>query len=169
MPTTDMKRKVPDAVLGAVGTSPNATAAELSAITGLGRSTVSKALVTLEAAGKVTRTPGGRDAGRRQADRWFLAGAPAAPGPGAKTAAPKRKRAPAKGKPGRLGRGALRDLALEHLRAQGEPVSPSHVAAALGHSAGAIGNAMERLVTFGLAERVSDRRYRAVRTKGAGR
>ena len=48
------------AVLGALGDQPDATTAELAAVTGLGRSTVGKALVALEHAGKVRRTVGGR-------------------------------------------------------------------------------------------------------------
>ena len=55
-------------------------------------------------------------------------------------------------------------MVLVQLRAGGEPASPSKLAGVLGHSSGAIGNALERLVEAGLAERTSDRprRYQAV-------
>lgn len=47
-----------------------ATAAELALAAGLGRSTTSKALTTLEAHGLAVRTPGGHDGPRRTPDRW---------------------------------------------------------------------------------------------------
>jgi IclR helix-turn-helix domain len=47
------------------------TVAELAITAGIGRSTAAKLLMTLEAAGFVTRQPGGRDHGTRQPDRWI--------------------------------------------------------------------------------------------------
>src|SRR6266545_2301615 len=47
------------------GRPQGATVAELAAITGLGTSTVGKALTAAETDGKVTRVPGGRDGARR--------------------------------------------------------------------------------------------------------
>ena len=60
MTTTNHKAPVTEIVLDVLGANPHATAAELALSTGLGRSTVGKALVTLEGRTKVTRTPGTR-------------------------------------------------------------------------------------------------------------
>src|SRR6266511_2329794 len=57
---------------GRAGQPQGATVAELAAITGLGTSTVGKALTAAETDGKVTRVPGGRDGARRAPDTWTL-------------------------------------------------------------------------------------------------
>ncbi|MEU7487560.1 MarR family transcriptional regulator [Streptomyces sp. NPDC042319] len=49
------------------------TVAELALAAGLGRSTTSKALATLEEHGLAVRTPGGHDGPRRTPDRWHCA------------------------------------------------------------------------------------------------
>jgi hypothetical protein len=71
MPTptsTSTIRTVADALAG----HPNSTPVELASATGLGRSTVSKALAILEAQQKASRHGGGWDGTRRLADRWKL-------------------------------------------------------------------------------------------------
>ncbi|WP_053728471.1 helix-turn-helix domain-containing protein [Streptomyces sp. WM6378] len=55
-----------------VGLTEPATAAELALAAGLGRSTTSKALTTLEQHGLALREPGGHDGPRRTPDRWRL-------------------------------------------------------------------------------------------------
>ncbi|MFD7169119.1 helix-turn-helix domain-containing protein [Streptomyces violascens] len=52
------------------GLTEPATAAELALAAGLGRSTTSKALTTLEQHGLALREPGGHDGPRRTPDRW---------------------------------------------------------------------------------------------------
>ena len=59
-----------EAVLAAVAAHPEATAAELADALGMGQSTAAKRLAALEVAGAVRRIPGGRENGRRVADRW---------------------------------------------------------------------------------------------------
>jgi predicted transcriptional regulator len=56
--------------LVALTSDEGATAAELASAAGLGRSTTSKALVTLEEHGMAVRTPGGHDGPRRTPDHW---------------------------------------------------------------------------------------------------
>lgn len=155
--TTTTAPTASEAILAALARNPDATTIELAVATGLGRSTAAKVLASLEAEGKARRTPGGRDGGRRLADRW----APATMDdrqtrPRGKGKA--RTPAPVVGTGARLGKGQLRARVLEHLRAQpGHQFTPSAVAKALGHSSGAIGNALVRLVAAGEVEEVSDR------------
>ncbi|HVA61350.1 MAG TPA: MarR family transcriptional regulator [Mycobacteriales bacterium] len=166
MPNTTTPPSATERVHAALVGRPSATAAGLAEETGLGRSTVTKALTGLEAAGLAHRVPGGRDGGKRLPDMWEAP--PAEPSP-AKTSAtsPGRLRPtkPAAGPDGaeRLGRGQLRELVLTHLRDHpGDAFSPSALSAALGRSAGAISNAAETLVAASQVERSVDRprRYR---------
>lgn len=63
---------------------------------------------------------------------------------------------------GRLGKGQLRALVLAHLQAHPhEETSPTAVAKALGRSAGAVGNALDKLAADGTITqtRVAPRRY----------
>ena len=82
-PTTTDTTEV---VTAALRTHPEATVIELAETAGVGRSTAAKCLAALEAAGTARRVPGGRDGGRRVADRWVpakprpLAGQPTADG-----------------------------------------------------------------------------------------
>ena len=75
-----------EVVTAALRTHPEATVIELAETAGVGRSTAAKCLAALEAAGTARRVPGGRDGGRRVADRWVpakprpLAGQPTADG-----------------------------------------------------------------------------------------
>ena len=146
-----------EAVLAALASGP-ASAAEVAEDAGIGRSTATKALAALAASGEVERSEGGRDGARRLPDRWSLPeadeghdtdGAPLAAGDG----------------PGsvRLGKGELAAMVAAYLADHAGEHSPSAIAKALdGRSAGAIGNALGRLVEAGGAVQTSDRprRYR---------
>lgn len=151
-------------VAAALAEADELSVAELAARTGLGRSTVSKTL----AAGTAVRTPGTRDAGRRLAQRWSPA--PAALPVESPVASPVESSVqPAAAAPAthaaRRGRGQLRERVLAQLSAQEQPVGVSGLARSLGASAGAVGNALERLVGLGTAVRVSEhpRRYASAR------
>ncbi len=161
--TTTTAPTAKEAILAALARKPDATATELAQDAGLGRSTAAKALAALEAEGQVRRTLGGRDGARRLADRWAPATVTDQP-----TTRPKKRRnrgstqtAPtisAAEAGARLGKGQLRGKVLEHLRAQpGGEFTPNAVAKALGHSSGAVGNALVRLAAAGEVEEVSDR------------
>lgn len=133
-----------------------ATVAELASATGLGLSTVSKALAALEAAGTAAREPGGRDGARRLPDRWApVAAGPPADGDGEGEAS---DGGAVDGAGGRLGKGQLRVIVAGLLAERSEPVTPSALAkAAGGRSSGAVGNCLERLVADRAAVRVSER------------
>ncbi len=138
----------PERVLAAVFASPGATATDLAEATGLGRSTVTKALAALEQTGQVTRTPGGRDSGGRQPDQWSP--------PAADTHTADAAEA------GRLGKGQLRSLVLGYLQDRpGEEHSPTAIGKALGRSSGAVGNALTKLAAEGAITETSakPRRY----------
>lgn len=160
MSTTTTKAAAGERVAAALAGRPQVTVAELAADTGLGQSTVGKALTALEADGAACRRPGGRDGARRLPDRWSVT--PAAndavspPPLGPVTAEPARA---ARGQvDGRLRPGQLREVVAGLLARATEPVSPTRLAkAAGGRSAGAVGNCLERLVAAGVAVRVSDR------------
>jgi len=140
-----------DAVLAALASRRDATAAELAAPTSLGRSTVGKALARLERAGRVRRSARGRKADRLP-DQWALVG----------SRKPARRRASGR----RLRPGELDGLVLDHLakHAEGGALSPAAVAKVLGRSSGAVGNCLARLATAGRVRRVSrqPRRYSPV-------
>jgi DNA-binding IclR family transcriptional regulator len=137
--------------------------AEVAAATGLGRSTIGKALAALERAGIARRSPGGREGGRRRPDRWSV-------GSG-------RDRPPARSSSQRLRPGQLDGLVLEFVNANGKqsPLGVTAVAKALGRSAGAVGNCLGRLAAAGQVRQVSEhpRRYRSaattLRKRGASR
>lgn len=139
-----------ETVFAAVAASPDATAADFAGVLRMGRSTVAKTLARLEQSGRVTRTPGGRDSGRKQPDRWSLPiaevdGDPVEVQNGAK-----------------LGKGQLRSLVLGYLRDRpGEAHSPTAIGKALGRSSGAVGNALTRLTSDGTVSEASakPRRY----------
>lgn len=143
-----------DALAEALSAHPGATVAEVSGDIGLARSTTAKLLAQMEATGRASREPGTREGARRQPDRWTLAEEPA------KGPAKSRHLADGKGIAGRLGRGQLRDLVVEAL-GSGE-AGPTALAKRLGRSAGAVGNALERLQDLGLVTRTGEhpRRYR---------
>ncbi len=140
------------AVRNALAANPEATAAEVAAAAGLGRSTASKVLARLASSGEVRRTEGGRDGARRLPDRFALASAE----PAAKTAKPKAAE-------DRLKPGQLDELVLDFLReneASG-PHGPTTVARALARSSGAVQNCMTRLTKAKQVRQDSDkpRRY----------
>jgi hypothetical protein len=127
------------AVLNALASEPEATAADVASAAGLGRSTASKVLARLASAGEVRRTVGGRDGARRLPDRFALASA--------EPAARAVKDAEPKAAGERLKPGQLDGLVIAFLReneASG-PHGPTTVAKALRRSAGATSNCLTRL------------------------
>jgi DNA-binding MarR family transcriptional regulator len=171
-----------EAITSALADHPEATAAQLADLTGIGRSTANKFLAALEREGTVVRRPGGHVGGRRAADHWSLAGGGTDATVG-DTAAPEgtndppddetsEDAEPSAVEPGerdtdttgaaRLGRGELSGLVLDYLTEHGgEGIGPSAIAKALERSSGAVGNACERLTETGKLRRTSDapRRY----------
>lgn len=139
-----------DALVAVLASEP-ATVAELAQRAGLGHSTTGKALVALERDNRVCRLSGGRDHGRRLPDRWALDSPEPAPAAETSEAAPTT----------RLGRGELRAMVLDYLSSQPGEASPSAIASVLGHSAGAVGNALAKLADAGEVRlsSVSPRRY----------
>ena len=168
------------AITSALADHPEATAAQLAELAGIGRSTANKFLAALEREGAVVRRPGGHEGGRRAADHWSLADTPGealdAPSPETENhkmiddAEPSDGElgdpdVPAPAGAGRLGRGALSGLVLDYLTSHGgDGIGPSAIAKALDRSSGAVGNACERLTEAGKVRRTSDapRRYAVV-------
>jgi hypothetical protein len=70
--TTKAKRPSVDAILDALCQHPGATAAELAEAAGIGRSTASKTLASLEADGQVTSQRAASESGKPAPDRWTL-------------------------------------------------------------------------------------------------
>ena len=160
MPTTTTTTTTTEAVLAALGSGP-ASAAEVAETADIARSTATKVLAALAAGGQVKRTPGGLDGARRLPDRWSLPGAAGDPGPSAGDGGESKDTTPTSP---RLGKGELTGMVAAFLRNNPGEHSPSAVAKALdGHSVGAVGNALGRLVASGDATQTSDRprRYRA--------
>jgi hypothetical protein len=157
-----------ETILDALATRPEATAADLAEALGIGQSTAAKRLAALEVVGSVRRTPGGRVAGVRVADRWSAVGPPAgnpaqdatAPG-GAEPDPPAPSQA--NDGAGRLARGELGSLVRDYLAARpGEAFGPSAVGKALGRSQGAVSNSLATMAARGEVELVGNepRRYR---------
>lgn len=163
-PLTPPRPPAVDRVAAVLASGGEHTAEHLAAHTGLGSSTVRKALLALLAAGRSHRVGGGLDGGRRQPNRWSAV--PADTTPGAETpsraAAPTLEPAPQPAR--RLVRGGLAAQVAAYL--QDHPDSdfgPVAVAKALGgRSAGAVGNALTKLTDAGAVVPVSDhpKRYR---------
>lgn len=173
------------AVLAALGAKPRATAAEIAAAAGLGRSTAGKLLAALERRGTVRRTAGGREGARRLPDRWELAVLAAQDGDAqaAAGAAGGQSDGTAQGRGGeaagagsgdhraatggkrradRLPAGALDGLVLAFMREQdGDgPHGPGQIGKAIGKSSGAVANALVRLARDGKVREVSERPVR---------
>jgi DNA-binding transcriptional ArsR family regulator len=160
-----------ETITQALAATPEVTAADLAEALGIGQSTAAKRLAALEAAGSVRRSPGGRVAGVRVADRWSVASAPDTAPSGADelgTEAIEPESAAhepivANGGSGRLARGELGTLVREYLAARpGEDFGPSAVGKALGRSQGAVSNSLATMAARGEVELVGDkpRRYR---------
>ncbi len=155
----------------------DATAAKLAEHANVSKSAANKVLAALETAGVAVRQPGGRDGGRSLPDRWRAASdqavVDAEPSAAAQAAEMPDSDADQAEPPllpaaadGRLARGQLREMVVNHLRQHpGQEFSTTALGRALGHSAGAIANACERLVAIGTVTRTSakPRRYRITR------
>jgi DNA-binding IclR family transcriptional regulator len=137
------KRSAEQSLTDALASHPDTTAAEIAAATGLGRSTVGKALAKLERAGAIRRTVGPATSGRRQPDRWSLSA--------------NEPRQQTSGE--RLRPGQLDGLVLDYLRdnANEAPLGPTAIAKGLGRSSGAVGNCLTRLAGAGQVSEVSQR------------
>ncbi len=135
-----------EAVLGFLAKRPNATAADVAAAAGIGRSTAAKMLARLERSGEARRSAGGKEGGRRLPDRWMLA-----PGESA-TEAPNSADAR------RLKPGELDGLILDYLRKHStEALGPSAVAKSLQRSSGAVANSLARLTRDERVRQVGER------------
>ncbi len=166
----------PEQVLDALAARPGVTSAELAEVLGIGQSTAAKHLATLESAGTARREPGGREGGRRLADRWITT-TPAPEDAMPDDAVPEKTGDVTAddgtgGEPARsadrLGRGALGALVREYLAARpGEDLGTTQIGTALGRSQGAVSNALARLEAGGEAQLVSasPRRYRIVESR----
>ena len=144
-----------EAVATTLASGDELTGAEIATATGLGRSTVGKALAVLERAGVARRHSGGRDGRRRLPDRWSV-GQSDEPSPSTFSAQ-------------RLRPGQLDRFVLEHVNSQDTGVSATAVAKALGRSAGAVGNCLTRLAAAGQVRQVSDKPRRYSSTKSTPR
>ena len=163
------QRVSPAQVLDALATRPGVSAADLAEVLGIGGSTAAKHLAGLETAGTARREPGGRQAGRRLADRWTTTAAAVGDPPAEPDEVPGDPAdAPAEGaarSADRLGRGALGALVRQYLAARSdEDLGPTQVGKGLGRSRGAVSNALARLEAAGEVRLVSasPRRYRIV-------
>jgi biotin operon repressor len=156
---------------------------QLAAATGLGKSTVAKALTRLETTGLAVRTRGAGTGRNRQPDQWTPA---AGPKPAAGTPRRRATRAatasPAKASPAqtgpqpagernpvtgtaRLRSGELTQLVAEHFANHpGTPLTSGEVGRALGRSGGAVRNAADKLTTEGVLRLLdgAPRRYTLV-------
>lgn len=167
-------------VIGALEKVPGSSAAEIAEATGLGRSTVTRKLAELEKAGLAARTPGERESGVRTPDLWELAKKAAGSSRGSKSSASESSSGTAeapRSKGGRastqssdqsgprLQRGELGRLVREYLDTHPGPHSPSEIASDLQRSAGAVANALVRLVdeTEALLIQVSPKRYQGAK------
>jgi predicted transcriptional regulator len=137
------------AVAKALASRRDLTRAEIASATGLGRSTVGKALAALERTGAACRRPGGRAAGRRLPDRW--------------SSVPGDKRSRSDSSNRRLRPGQLDQLVLDYINrhAADEPIGVTALATALERSAGAVGNCLARLAAANQVRQASmtPRRY----------
>jgi DNA-binding MarR family transcriptional regulator len=159
-----------ETITQALAAHPEVTAADLADALGIGQSTAAKRLAALEAAGSVRRTPGGRVAGIRVADRWSLvpsASDTAAPDIGTSGTAAAETVATHGGRD-RLARGGLGALVRDYLATRpGEAFGPSAVSKALGRSQGAVSNSLATMAARGEVELVGDkpRRYRIAESR----
>jgi DNA-binding MarR family transcriptional regulator len=156
----------PETILESLAAYPRLTAAKLAEVLGIGQSTAAKHLATLEVAGTARREPGGREGGRRVADRWSAV-APAADDAAHDDADHVAPDGPVRSTD-RLARGELSTLVRAYLLARpGEDLGPTQIGKALGRSQGAASNALARLEVAGDAQLVSasPRRYRITESR----
>ncbi len=166
-----------EVVAAALRTHPEATVIELAETAGVGRSTAAKCLAALEAAGTARRVPGGRDGGRRVADRWVRV-KPLRPADQLSVSGSDSDRPVETGtiagdviedgmivgngvRAARLAKGELAALVVGYLSAHPGELGPTAVGKALGRSPGAVANALQRLQVDGRVRLVSEspRRY----------
>lgn len=179
-PRTEAEEKLWQALLD----NPDSTAVALSTAAGIGKSTAPKILTRWENEGLVTRTAGIADGGSRPADRWSITAddrhadeeQSVDDGPAGDQAAadqsPRESDVPADDQPAaaggtqadtrskseRLAPGALRGMVEDYLREHsGQDFTPNVIGKALTRSAGAVHNALEKLVAGGYAVRTSDK------------
>ena len=150
-----------EAVLAALASGGEMTAAQVADAAGIGRSTATKALASLAAEGQVDRSAGGRDGARRLPDRWTASATPTATTPRRRPAT----RAGTSTEPSdRLRPGELAGQVLAYLHDYPGEHSATTIAAGLGgRSGGAVSNALARLTDRGEARLTQDRprRYAA--------
>jgi hypothetical protein len=157
---TSSKPNSAQAILAAVGTRPEMTAAEVAEVANVGRSTAGKILARLADSGKVTRVRGGREGARRLPDRF----SPAATGKQTDAAkVPAGQVATNRSGTERLKPGQLDGLVLSFMQKNVDsgPHAPTAVAKALDRSSGAVGNCLVRLADAKRVRQVSEkpRRY----------
>jgi DNA-binding transcriptional ArsR family regulator len=157
-----------EALTAALAAHPEATAAEVAGVLGVGQSTVAKRLAALEEAGAVHRSPGGRVAGVRAPDHWSVVTGSDVAEPENAASEPTPAEAAAEHPEAdstrdRLGRGELGALVRDYLAARpGESFGPAAIGKALGRSQGAVSNSLSTMAARGEAVLVADtpRRYR---------
>jgi hypothetical protein len=177
--TTTARTVAEDKLWDALRVSSGVTTADLALRAGIGKSTAAKFLAAWAAEGIVERTPNA-SGGRRTADRWTISTAEAP----ADTQLPTDTEMPdaveditgssgdtedspptvdtdaaaTPEKASRLGKGALRGMVEDFLRAnRGKEFSPNAIGKALGRSSGAVFNALVKLVGDGYAVQTRDK------------
>ncbi|OJU80816.1 MAG: hypothetical protein BGO11_19650 [Solirubrobacterales bacterium 70-9] len=157
---TPHEQKVIDALGAAEG---EVTVDEVAAAAGIGRTSARKYLATLEDAGKVERTAGGREGKRRLPDRYSpISGEE--PRPEAAVVDEPPDDGPAE----RLRPGGLDRLVIAYMREHADegPLGPTAVAKGLERSSGAVGNCLARLAGTEKVELVRARPRRYVMKEG---
>ncbi|MEU4767697.1 MarR family transcriptional regulator [Actinosynnema sp. NPDC023794] len=179
-PRTEAEEKLWQALVD----NPGSTAVALSTAAGIGKSTAPKILTRWEKEGLVARTIGITEGGSRPADRWSIttddrhtdeersvddgsAGdQPASAQPAPENDMLTNDQPTAAGdmqveiqpKGERLAPGALRGMVEDYLREHsGQDFTPIVIGKALTRSAGAVHNALEKLVASGYVVRTSDK------------
>ncbi|MFE2755426.1 MarR family transcriptional regulator [Actinosynnema sp. NPDC059335] len=179
-PRTETEEKLWQALLD----HPASTAVALSTAAGIGKSTAPKILARWEKDGLVARTAGIADGGSRPADRWSITtedrhtdeeqavaqgpvgDQPTSAQPAPENDTPTDDQPTASGDPQvdaqpkgeRLAPGALRGMVEDYLREHpDQDFTPNVIGKALTRSAGAVHNALEKLVDGGYAVRTSDK------------
>lgn len=155
------KQSSTELVTNTLSARSEATVAELASATGLGRSTVGKALIKLERLGEAHRVAGGRKGATRRPDRWRRPGKHES-----SSKSPKPAVRPRGQKAERLRPGQLDELVIAYVNEHaGEALGPAVVAKELGRSSGAVANCLARLAKAGHVREVGKRprRYRVVR------